>query len=346
MVNLFCTADNVDEISGGGLVTNNEYIALKETGPVTLIDRKIINTSEGPFMTDYYAEQLVNLASKRDRIKHAHFYAGTFSKTVRSLKSKGVLVTYTCAAHDIQDSRKEHELMKVDYNYPHLIDPNLWEMYLEGYKEADVVICPSKYSADIVKGYGCQNVRVIPHGCHIPPSTTPLPKMFTVGYLGAVGPDKGVLYLLKAWEKLNLKDAILVISGKYSGYLLPYIRSHKYGNIQLRGWLDNVSDFYNNISLYVQPSATEGFGIEIVEAMAHGRATIASDGAGASECISDNVTGYVFKKRDVDELAEKIKMLYDNKDTLHVMGQKARTESLKYDWSLIRQQYISLWNRI
>jgi glycosyltransferase involved in cell wall biosynthesis len=346
MVNLFCTADNVDDISGGGIVTNNEYIALKETGPVTLIDRKIINTSEGPFMTDYYADQLVNLATKRDRIKHAHFYAGTFSKTIRSLKSKGVLVSYTAAAHNIEDSRREHHLLKIKYDYPHINDPNLWEMYVEGYKEADIVICPSKYSADIMKSFDCKDVRVIPHGCHIPPNTVQMPKQFTVGYLGAPGPDKGIVYLLKAWEKLNLKNAVLVIAGRDSSALLPYIRKFKYGNIRLRGWIDEIRNFYDNISLYVQPSITEGFGIEIIEALAHGRPVIASDGAGASECVTDNVTGYVVEKRNVDELAEKIKHLYDNRDNLHIMAAKARNDSVKYDWPLIRQQYISLWNRI
>lgn len=346
MVNLFCTADRVDDISGGGVVTNNEYSALKETGPVTLIDGKIIKTSEGPFMCDYYAEQIVNLALKRDRIKHAHFYAGTFSKTIRLLRNKGILVSYTAAAHNIDDSRAEYNLLKIPFDYPHLTDPNLWEMYVEGYKEANVVICPSNYSAEVMKSYGCENIKVIPHGCHIPKTVEDIPKTFKIGYLGATGPDKGLVYLLKAWEKLNLKDAILVIAGRASSTLLPYIRKFKYGNIQLKGWVENVSEFYNDISAYVQPSITEGFGIEIIEALAHGRAVIASDGAGAHECVTDSVTGYVVAKRNVDDLAEKIKVLYDNKDTLHVMGQKARTESLKYDWSLIRQQYISLWNRI
>lgn len=346
MVNLFCTADKVDELSGGGIVTNNEYEALKETGPVTLVDGKIIKTNEGPFMADYYAEQIVNTALKRDRVKHAHFYAGTFSKTVRLLKSKGVLVTYTAAAHNIDDSRKEHHLLKLPFNYPHITDPNMWEMYVEGYREADVVICPSQYSADIMTNYGCQNVKVIPHGCHIPANVAQMPKLFTVGYLGAPGPDKGVVYLLRAWERLNLKDAVLVIAGRASSTLLPYIRKFKYGNVQLRGWLDNVSDFYDNISVYAQPSVTEGFGIEIVEALAHGRPVIASDGAGAHECVTDNVTGFKVGKRDIDELADKIKYLYDNRTILTVMSAKARTDSMKYDWSLIRQQYIALWNRI
>ncbi len=346
MVNLFCTADKVDEITGGGIVTNNEYNALKDTGPVTLIDGKIIKTTEGPFMCDYYAEQIVNTALKRDRIKQAHFYAGTFSKTVRLLKSKGVLVTYTAAAHDISDSRREHNLLKLPFDYPHIIDPNMWEMYVEGYREADVVISPSEYSAKIMRNFGCENVKVIPHGCHIPNNVADMPKLFTVGYLGAPGPDKGIVYLLRAWELLNLHNAVLVIAGRASSTLLPYIRRFKYGNVQLRGWLDNVSDFYDNISVYVQPSVTEGFGIEIIEAMAHGRPVIASDGAGAHECVIDNVSGYVFEKRNVEELAEKIKSLYENRNNLTVMATKARNDSLKYDWSLIREQYKALWNRI
>ena len=53
--------------------------------------------------------------------------------------------------------------------------------------------------------------------------------------------------------------------------VVPLIRHVGGGNIYLRGAVEDVSEVYDNCSLFVQPSASEGFGIEVLEAMAHGR---------------------------------------------------------------------------
>jgi len=40
-------------------------------------------------------------------------------------------------------------------------------------------------------------IEIIPHGTDIPEETTPPSKEFTVGYLGAIGPDKGLVICSK-----------------------------------------------------------------------------------------------------------------------------------------------------
>jgi len=55
----------------------------------------------------------------------------------------------------------------------------------------------------IDKNIGGKRVEVIPHGTTIPKEVKPLPSDYTVGYLGALGPDKGVLYLILAWDFAN-----------------------------------------------------------------------------------------------------------------------------------------------
>ncbi len=342
-INIYCTADIIGNESGGGKVTFNEMKALSATGNVATIDGKVIY-DQNPFIIDYYASKEIASISDKDKISIAHFYAGGFSNTINLLKSKGVYVTYTAAAHDISDSIAEHKKLGVKFEYEHLTDPKKYAMYIDGYIKADICICPSEYSASIMKSYGCKLTVVIPHGCNIPTQVKPLPNRFTVGYLGAVGPDKGLIYLLKAWELLDLKDATLVIAGRHSISFMPYIRSVKRGNIQLKGWVNNISDFYDSISVYVQPSVTEGFGIEVIEAMAHGRPVIASDGCGAHECIADS--GFVFKKRDIDDLAQRILDMYNNHQMMHDMSLLAREYSILYDWTKVREQYSKVWMNI
>src|SRR5690606_22842703 len=133
-----------------------------------------------------------------------HIYSGTFSSTVKALKERNAKVSYTAAAHDLKESKKEHDMWGVPFEYPHLIDPDLWSRYVAGYLNADLLICPSNHSAQVMKEFGYdRRIEVIPHGCNLPEVVKPLPSQFTLGYLGAIGPDKGLKYLIEAWKALG-----------------------------------------------------------------------------------------------------------------------------------------------
>ena len=171
------------------------------------------------------------------------------------------------------------------FDYPHLIDPDQWREYLRGYLLADVVVCPSDYSAQILRGYGCQRVTVIPHGFDPPAHIAKIPDRFVVGYLGQPGPDKGLPYLFRAWDGWSSKhpEALLVIAGRGTLDMLPWIREQRFrGSYYVRGEVAEPRDLYDACTLYVQPSCSEAFGCEVIEARAHGRPVVCSDGAGAT----------------------------------------------------------------
>lgn len=353
---LYLTADRVGMQSGGGIVTAQEAQAFAEfSGPsgyrVITIDHS--NPPTDPFQQDQEILRKVKDA-KWSMGDLAHCYAGCLSETVKYLKSQGVKVTYTAAAHDVELSREEHEKLGIPFDYPHLIHPDKWSRYLEGYLLADVLICPSYHSAEVMRRFGYKGqIKIIPHGCHLPDKIAPLPSLFTVGYLGAVGPDKGLVYLLQAWKQLAYKDAILVIAGPQS--TIPFVQNlvsrFGGGHILLRGWIDDVADFYNNISLYVQASVTEGFGIEVLEAMAHGRAVLCSRGAGAAEVLPGS--WYAFSPKHIGELAGKIDQVRLRGDCqpernrpIHNGYPHWERIASSYEWSRIRQQYVALWRSL
>lgn len=346
---LFITADEVGIQTGGGAVTNNEYQALKANGDVILLQRADILPSKynlpdhDPFAFDIVAlERSLNYAPQL-----AHFYAGTFSDTIKDLKNRGIKISYTAAAHDRKTSIEEFHNLGYNYPWEHLTREDLWQQYLAGYKAADLLICPSTLSASVMKSYGCTNkIVVIPHGVHLPATSDRLPTKFTVGYLGQVGPDKGTVYLIRAWKKLNYRDATLVFAGRSSIELLPTIRSQGGGQIQLKGFVESISELYNMSSIYVQPSVCEGFGIEVLEAMAYSRPVIVADGAGAADVVTDGVDGFVVPKRNPSAIAEKIDWFYKNQHKIPSMGEMARKKAAQYEWSDIRRKYIEEWNKL
>jgi glycosyltransferase involved in cell wall biosynthesis len=101
----------------------------------------------------------------------------------------------------------------------------------------------------------------------------------------------------------------------------------------------DVSEIYNACSLYVQPSASEGFGIEVLEALAHGRRVVCSAGAGAA----DVVHGWVVPARDVHTLAKCISAARARRDfDPHAL----RKQAANYTWDKIRAQYQDLWRSL
>ncbi len=399
MTSLYITADQIGKPNhGGGSVTWNESQALASLGPCEVWGRQDVRNYgpiwDEPWHSDKCAayklwqwkaiadEVKANPGKKVVRdfdlsgVKLAQFYAGTFSDTVRYLKDKGVRISYTAAAHDVAASRREHQLLGIPYDYPHLTDPSLWKRYLAGYKAADVLICPSTHSADVMREFGCTNrIEIIPHGVDLPlcpvcdgqnlkwkdPKSpdkwlgcrycneskiapiAPLPERFTVGYLGAIGPDKGLRYLIEAWGKLAYKDAVLVIAGRDSTH--PFVQQmiNQWGgnaNFNLMGWVDDVSTFYNQLSLYVQPSVTEGFGIEVLEAMSFGRPVVCSRGAGAWGLV---IPHWDCRPADAEGLAAKIDAIrtgYGHE--LEKIGDINRTVAGYYTWDKIREKYVKL----
>ena len=368
----YLTADSIGQQSGGGKVTEQESTALfdlaMEQGEECHIwgRQQLVRGIEAygpePWCWD---KQLLESINFREDIQLAHFYAGTFSALIQTLKRR-TKISYTAAAHSVDLSEREHTRLGLPFNYPHLTDPNLWNCYVDGYRNADVVICPSQHSAECMRRYGCERIKVIPHGTDVPEQVLPPPQKFVLGYLGAVGPDKGLIYLLRAWKKLNYNDALLILAGRDS--TSDFVQSLIYrvyreeeplilasgGNkifrgvqvpphetIQLIGWVPRVDSFYQAISLYVQPSVTEGFGIEVLEAMAHARPVLCSTGAGAADVVPET---WRFPAADVDALAEKIDQF--RKADLGLMGKVSRELAREYEWQYIRKRYQKVWRNL
>lgn len=337
-MNLYLTQDRIGSPGGGGSVTFHEYRALSDLGDETHpFDAMRVPLDPDPFVSDRNFRRAVEGLSP----KLVHCYAGCFSETLSYLKSRGAKITYTAAAHDIQESRREFEELGMGHAFPrHLTDPELLRRYVDGYLMADIVICPSSHSKRVMLGLGARRVEIVPHGCD-PAKNIVQPKYdrFRVGYLGQAGPDKGLRYLFEAWKRLDLKDATLVIAGNNIEQALPLWRRFGGGNVEFTGYVKELSDFFGRIHVYVQPSVTEGFGIEILEAMAHGVPVIASSGAGASEWVSDYDSGTVVEPRDVDHLCEVLASCRPRES----MSGKERLPYLAWNWSDVNSEYKSIW---
>ena len=348
---LIC-GDVVGAPGGAGQVTKNELMALQEVfganevGVLQLADVRpaVYAGLDVPYLWDYFA--LSQLHEPRfDALEHAHIYSGCYTETVRYLRSRGVTVSYTCPAHDRNLSMKERGPA---YYLPHIDIPELWQQHSQGLRLANLVIVPGEAPRRFLESEGVESEHmvVIPHGIDsVPEQVAPFPEEFTIGYLGAVGVDKGVRFLVAAWGILDWPDARLLIAGEGSQQLESYIRTLAgKGRFVLLGWVPDPWEFYPKLSIYIQPSV-EGFGIEVPEAMACGRPVIVSDAAGAADLVDPGETGWRVPFADTNALVEVLGQCYQHQDKLLAIGNRARKVAQRYTWELIRGRYIEVFRR-
>lgn len=353
MSSFYITSDTIGTETGGGQVTLYESRALGSLGPYEIWSRETLG-KDGPEPWGH-DEWLSVDALLNSKVKLTHLYAGTFGKTVAKLKANDCKVCYTIAAHDRFVSRQEHEKLGIPFTeyYPHLVRSDLWQRYIEGYHLADVIVCPSAHAANAVRAYGdefaTKRIEIIPHGVELPPSekVKPLPKDFVVGYLGSFGVDKGVIYLLQAWKKLNLKDGLLLLAGRDSNsdWVHKLIDHYGGGNVMTLGWVKDKADFYNRISCYCQPSVTEGFGCEVSEAGVYSRAVVCSDGAGASDLALEALNPLTRACCD-DDIVWALDHLYRHPELRVEHGARMREAVEDLTWVKIQERYIKLWKEL
>lgn len=378
MKNSIFISTNLNKNTGGGSVSHHELSSLLENTSVKLaladhenneysipihsispVDHKLPNNE---FLWDYLACEKIDDILKEFQIDIIMINGNPFGKTVNHIinyhianNRKKPKIIVDVPAHDLECSIEEYnKLYEKKYNdiYPHMVDPFLWSMYTDHIKKADIIICPSKCSENALRKLKLidkQDIRIIPHGVDLPnlENISPIPNEFIIGYMGSCLSDKGIIYAIQAWNNLGGKDnSLFLYAGPHESIFREYIfkippqNGAKY---VILGFIPNIQEFYNNICLYVQPSVTEGFGLEVLEAMSYGRPVICSTGAGASEIIEDGVDGIVFLKRDINKLMQNIQYFKDNPGEIKKMGINARKKAKQFDWNTIETRYTELY---
>jgi len=160
-------------------------------------------------------------------------------------------------------------------------------------------------------------------------------------FSGALSKAKGQEELIKAINILvnerqikNIKACIVGHNDiKYKKYLLELIHEftlEKYIEIQ-----DARKDIYKYLSEFdvgVVCSKAEGFGRVTAEYMFAGLGIVATNTGANTELIEDNVNGFLYKRGDYIDFADKLQKYIEDKNLIKKHGEKAREIARnKYD---------------
>jgi len=92
------------------------------------------------------------------------------------------------------------------------------------------------------------------------------------------------------------------------------------GRLSLR----EVKDVMKDCSVFVVPSLSEGLARVLIEAMALQKPVIATRVGGTPEVVRDGENGFLIEPKNVSALAEKLKVVLENRELAKQMGVKGR----------------------
>ena len=228
-------------------------------------------------------------------------------------------------------------------------------------RRSDVIITVSLASARDVTSQlrlqaGSQKVRTV--YCGVNPRFQPAatPKRLTntsvreILYVGRADPYKNLATLIRAFDRARRRlpfPVRLVVAGspdsRYREAPELAERLELGQSVRWTGYLGDqeLLDCYQQADLLVQPSRYEGFGLQVLEAMACGVPVICANAGSLPEVAGD--AALMLDCDDVDGFTDRIVDVLTNADLVSEMCRKGMSQAANFSWSRTARQTLRLY---
>jgi glycosyltransferase involved in cell wall biosynthesis len=194
---------------------------------------------------------------------------------------------------------------------------------------ADAILCASAFTKQslIEAGVEAEKILVEPYGVDqtvFAPSAEKFPN-FSVIWASSYTQTKGIGYLLEALAREPVPGIELVLAGYPYGtdavaLYEDRVRVRRLGHISRQA----LGQLMRRCHVHVFPTLLDGFGRNIIEAMASGLPVITTPNCAGPDLIEDGVTGFIVPIRDVDAISERLAWIHDHPQEAVEMGARAR----------------------
>lgn len=173
--------------------------------------------------------------------------------------------------------------------------------------------------------------------------------------LGELIPRKNHATAIKAIKKLkdegyfdNHKIKYLIAGrGRSNAELRALIKeSGLRDEVKLLGFRTDVRDVMAAADVYLFPSFQEGLPVALMEAMCCNLPVVASRIRGNVDLIEDGKGGYLFDPESVEDVANKLKMIIENKKMWSVMGFVNRNTMTNFSTDVVEKRMKEIYQSI
>ena len=222
-------------------------------------------------------------------------------------------------------------------------------------KYADEIIVLSKNVQKYFKDTYGRNTIFIPNGVNKPElikadiitNKYGIKKDDYILFLGRMVPEKGIHYLIEAFNNLKTNKKLVIAGGasdtdQYYSELKEKVKGNK--NIIFTGFVQGkeLEELYSNAYIYCLPSDLEGMPLSLLEAMSYKNCCLTSDIDECAEVLEDK--GITFKKSNVKDLQKILQYLCDNKSKVEECKNEAQSYILnKYNWDDVTEKTLELY---
>jgi glycosyltransferase involved in cell wall biosynthesis len=220
------------------------------------------------------------------------------------------------------------------------ISSALYRVYAQSLASFDRVIIFSEQQKSLLENYGVPaiNVSVIPNGVDVEkysPATSDYKKRLgagtLIGYLGRVDPEKNVDFLIRAFQDIDTAEDVklVIIGGGSERRRLE--RRYRSPRVVFTGQVMDEAErirMLRAMDVFVLPSLVEGLSLSLLEAMACGVATVATDVGSDGEALRG--AGVLVDPKDLEgQLRLALRTLLEFPDFRDELGRRARARAVE-----------------
>jgi len=167
-------------------------------------------------------------------------------------------------------------------------------------------------------------------------------------FVGRLVPEKGVKYLIEAFEGLNTRRRLVIVGDDpYNPDYVQELRATRDPRILFTGYVfgNGFQQLMRHCRIYVQPSEVEGTSPVLLTAMAYGRPVVVNGIPENLHTVGD--AGFAFPPGDVRVLRDILHAILEDDERLREMGRKGvERVRANYNWDRIADQFEHLFQSL
>lgn len=223
--------------------------------------------------------------------------------------------------------------------------------------DADIVVCPSRTTADDCTAHGFQpeRVRVVPWGVDAVAvsedevADTLASFQITRPYVlwtGTIEPRKNLARLVEAFLSMDI-EAELVLAGPQGwNEDLSSALARAAGRIRRLGYVqpNELAALYSGASVFCYPSLLEGFGLPVLEAMAQGAPVVTARGTATEEVAGD--AAVLVDPLDSRSIAEGMAELLEDPSKATLLSAAGRARAAELTWESCAEKMHAVYDEV